>query len=69
MEDEIDNNLDALHGAAKRLNKLGSAVCYNTCLLKMGKLTASRWAKRLKHKTNTCSASAAKLMMCLMRLL
>jgi hypothetical protein len=26
MENEIDSNLDALHGAAKRLNTLGSAM-------------------------------------------
>lgn len=26
MEDEIDSNLDALHGAAKRLNHLGRAM-------------------------------------------
>lgn len=26
MENEIDSNLDALHGAAKRLNTLGRAM-------------------------------------------
>lgn len=40
MENEIDSNLDALHGAAKRLNALGRAMGEEVCL---GFTSRSMW--------------------------
>ncbi|KAH8732665.1 hypothetical protein GQ44DRAFT_720937 [Phaeosphaeriaceae sp. PMI808] len=52
MENEIDNNLDALHGAAKRLNHLGRAMGQEVD-------TQNKHIDRITSKTNTVDEQIA----------